>query len=194
MAACIICSIDFLQRRYLMADICFCCCPRAFCDRFSKTQTCAFFLRAFSDTGYLAVTSHGAAGVFRTQKMGILCILYGVDLTCNCMSSAIWSVEADCLRIGASCFISLSILIIFLGPRGIGRCRRWKNGYTYELSGSNWEGKKRTNGPEMATRREVLLSNEKCFQLYILACNDLSRIPVYVGCRVNSLISKEHIK
>lgn len=87
-------------------------------------NTCAFFLRAFSDTGYLAVTSHGAAGVFRTQKMGILCILYGVGLTCNCMSSAIGSVEADCLRIGAPCFISLSILIIFLGPRGMGRCRR----------------------------------------------------------------------
>lgn len=140
MAAFIICSIDFLQRRYLMADICFCCCPRAFCSRFSKTQTCAFFLRAFSILVYLAVTPHGATGVFRNQKMGILCILYGVGLTCNCMSSAIGSVEADCLRIGAPCLVSLSILIIFLGPRGIGRCRRWKHGYTYEFSGSNWEG------------------------------------------------------
>jgi hypothetical protein len=32
-------------------------------------------------------------------KMGILCILYGVGLTCNCMSSAFGSVEAEDMQL-----------------------------------------------------------------------------------------------
>lgn len=108
----------------------------------SKTKTCAFFLRALFFFGYWLSRRYISrrGWCVSKPKMGILCILYGVGLTCNCMSSAFGSVEADCLRIGASRFISLSVLIIFLGPRGIGRCRRWKNGYTYEFSGSDWEG------------------------------------------------------
>lgn len=136
---------------------------------FENTNVCFLSLGFFGYWLSRRYTSR-RSWCFSKPKMGILCILYGVGLTCNCMSSAIGSVEADCLRTGAPCFISLSILIIFLGPRGIGRCRHWKNGYTYEFSGSNWEGKKRTNGPGMATRRKVLLSNEKCFQLYFLGC------------------------
>ena len=139
MAAFIICSIDFLQRRYLMADICFCCCPRAFCSRvfFSETKTCAFFLRAFFRILAISPLHLMVRLVCFETKKGILCILYGVGLTCNCMSSAFGSVEADYLRMGVSCFIFLFILIIFLGPRGIGRCRRWKNGHTYEFSSSH---------------------------------------------------------
>ena len=104
---------------------------------FSTTKTCAFFLRAFFRILVISPLHPLARLVCFEAKKGILCILYGVGLTCNCMSSAFGSVEADYLRMRASCFISLSILIIFLGPRGIGRCRHWKNGHTYEFSGSN---------------------------------------------------------
>lgn len=128
MAAFIMCSIDFLQRRYLMADICFCCCPRAFCSRFRfrKQKRALSFSGLFFFFGYWLSRRYISrrGWCVSKPKMGILCILYGVGLTCNCMSSAFGSVEADCLRIGASRFISLSVLIIFLGPRGIGRCRR----------------------------------------------------------------------
>jgi hypothetical protein len=39
---CIICSIDFLQRRYLMADISSSCCPCAFCGFLFSKKICSF--------------------------------------------------------------------------------------------------------------------------------------------------------
>jgi hypothetical protein len=47
------------------------------------------------------------------QKMVLLCILYGVGLTCIHNILCFLVLEADCFRVGTHHIISLSVLIIF---------------------------------------------------------------------------------
>jgi hypothetical protein len=94
---CIMCSIDFLQRRYLMADISFQLLPSCVLRFFFSQKICSF-------SGLLLVGE---------TKMVLLCILYGVGLICIHNILCFLVLEADCFRVGTHHFISLSVLIIF---------------------------------------------------------------------------------
>jgi hypothetical protein len=64
----------------------------------------------------------------RNKKMVLLCILYGVGLTCIHNILCFLVLEADCFRVGTHHIISLSVLIIFSDLGRMGRCRRrWMN-------------------------------------------------------------------
>jgi hypothetical protein len=107
----------------------------------------AFFLRFFFRT--LVVSPlHVMVSWWLRNKNGILCILYGVGLTCNCMSFAFGSVEADCFQMEAFRFNPLVCSDHF--SRTSKDCRRramneWiylmDFSHGFDLGGKNYEPK-----------------------------------------------------